>query len=187
MAISTLTMSWSVMSSALFLPVCSPSPLQNLHCRRHAARCSDRRLMAAIIDLTLTSVQTLMQVVGDRVSGLLDFEFCSFDFRAMELAVALSKYVGEDDPLVLCERFVTGYVQHGQLTAAEIKALPDLINLRIFSNAIYFTGRAIAGEDSLESLTSRAPAYARRVKWVNANRDAIQSAIEAKMAAVATA
>ncbi len=30
-------------------------------------------------------------------------------------------------------------------------------------------GRAIAGEDSLESLTSRAGAYAKRVKWVNAN------------------
>ena len=34
----------------------------------------------------------LMQV-GDKVSGLLDFEFCSFDWRAMELAVALSKCV----------------------------------------------------------------------------------------------
>eukprot|EP00983_Pelagomonas_calceolata_P132730 1161900-Pelagomonas_calceolata.AAC.13 len=32
-----------------------------------------------------------MLQVGDRVSGLLDFEFCSYDWRAMELAVALSK------------------------------------------------------------------------------------------------
>ncbi|KAG1667858.1 hypothetical protein FOA52_011046 [Chlamydomonas sp. UWO 241] len=113
-----------------------------------------------------------VMVVGDTVSGLLDFEFCSYDFRTMELAVALSKYVGEAEPLSLCERFVSGYVEKGQLSPGEIDALPDLINLRIFSNTVYFTGRAIAGEDSLDSLTSRAPAYAKRVKWVNANRGA---------------
>jgi homoserine kinase type II len=69
-------------------------------------------------------------VVGDTVSGLLDFEFCSYDWRAMELAVALSKYVGEAEPLELCERFVSGYVVMGQLTNEEIEVLPDLINLR---------------------------------------------------------
>ena len=39
----------------------------------------------------------------------------------MELAVALSKYVGEDEPLPLCKAFVKGYVQHGNLTDAEIQ------------------------------------------------------------------
>jgi Ser/Thr protein kinase RdoA (MazF antagonist) len=48
-------------------------------------------------------------VVGDQVSGLLDFEFCAYDWRAMELAVALSKYVGEDAPLPLINDFVAGY------------------------------------------------------------------------------
>ena len=43
--------------------------------------------------MTKILLLTLMQVlvVGDRVSGLLDFEFCSYDWRAMELAVSLSK------------------------------------------------------------------------------------------------
>lgn len=59
----------------------------------------------------------------------------------MELAVALSKYVGEDDPLSLITEFVTGYAKKGQLSTMEIEILPDLINLRIFSNVIYFTGR----------------------------------------------
>ncbi|KAG2486656.1 hypothetical protein HYH03_014712 [Edaphochlamys debaryana] len=125
-----------------------------------------------------------VMVVGDSVSGLLDFEFCAFDWRAMELAVALSKYVGEDEPLPLCERFITGYAQHGVLNENEIAAIPDLINLRIFSNAVYFTGRAIAGEDSLESLTSRAGSYAKRVRWVNANRDRLAAVIREKMAAL---
>jgi hypothetical protein len=43
--------------------------------------------------------------------------------------------------------------------------LQDLINLRIASNAVYFTGRAVGGEDSIEALTSRAATYAKRVKW----------------------
>lgn len=34
-----------------------------------------------------------VMVVGDSVSGVLDFEFCAYDWRAMELAVALSKWV----------------------------------------------------------------------------------------------
>lgn len=38
---------------------------------------------------------------GGVVSGLLDFEFVAYDWRVMELAVALSKYVGEDAPLPL--------------------------------------------------------------------------------------
>ena len=35
----------------------------------------------------------------------------------------------------------------------------------------------------MDSLTSRAPAYTKRVKWVNANREAIKAALRAKMLA----
>eukprot|EP00878_Enallax_costatus_P028821 GHUV01031168.1.p1 GENE.GHUV01031168.1~~GHUV01031168.1.p1 ORF type:complete len:109 (+),score=46.73 GHUV01031168.1:454-780(+) len=104
----------------------------------------------------------------------------------MELAVALSKYVGEGDPLSLITDFVSGYAKKGQLSNTEIEILPDLINLRIFSNVIYFTGRALAKEDGIDSLTSRADSYAKRVRWVNANREAIVSAVKDKMLALAT-
>ncbi len=57
------------------------------------------------------------------------------------------RYVGEDDPLPLCERFVSGFVQHGDLTPQEVEAIPDLINLRIFSNAVYFTVRGGVVQD----------------------------------------
>lgn len=39
----------------------------------------------------------------DRVSGILDFEFVARDWRVMELAVCLSKYVGDAEPLPLVE------------------------------------------------------------------------------------
>lgn len=59
-------------------------------------------------------------VVDDTVSGFLDFEFCAYDWRAMELAVALSKYVGEAEPLPLIEEFVEGYCQFGRLPGHKV-------------------------------------------------------------------
>ena len=123
----------------------------------------------------------LVAETQDRVSGVLDFEFAAYDWRAMELAVCLSKYAAEDRPLDLIESFVTGYSERGELTRAEAEALPDLINLRIFSNVLFFIGRSLAGEDTIEAFTKRAQMYADRVVWVNSNRAAIVEVVCAKM------
>jgi len=89
------------------------------------------------------------------VTALLDFEFSALDFRAMELAICLSKYISADDPLPFLNSFIDGYTEKMKLTRTEIEAIPDLINLRIVSNVVYFVGRSIAGEDGIESLTTR--------------------------------
>jgi Ser/Thr protein kinase RdoA (MazF antagonist) len=126
------------------------------------------------------------------VTALLDFEFSAFDWRAMELAVCLSKvrrcpsiewgrtllkrlvevsvtlpspshkltrlrslvslpsqYAGEKEAWDYFDQFITGFTDYGRLTDREIEAVPDLINLRILSNVIYFVGRAIAKEDDI--------------------------------------
>ena len=64
-------------------------------------------------------------------TGLLDFEFCGLDWRAIELAVCLSKYVGEDDPFPLVESFIDGFCESGSLTDEEIDGVPDMINMRL--------------------------------------------------------
>ena len=120
------------------------------------------------------------EATGD-VSGLLDFEFCGYDWRAIEVAVCLSKYVGEDDPFPLVESFIDGFCESGRLTPAEIEGIPDMINMRVMSNAVYFVGRAIAKEDTIESLTKRADMYAARMVWVRDNREKIVECIRAKM------
>lgn len=123
-------------------------------------------------------------VTEDGVSGLLDFEFCAFDWRAMELAICLSKYAGEKDAFSFFEQFIEGYMEHADLTPLEISVVPDLINLRILSNVVYFVGRSIANEDNITSLTTRAGNYLNRIRWINANREVItkkiQSCIENK-------
>lgn len=45
-------------------------------------------------------------VYEGKVSGLLDFEFCAWDFRAMELAICLSKYASESDANDLLVSFI---------------------------------------------------------------------------------
>jgi homoserine kinase type II len=73
------------------------------------------------------------------------------------------------------------FSKHGKLTKAEAKAIPDLINLRILSNIVYFVGRHIAGEDNISSITSRIQNYERRVNWVKSNGDAISGRIIEEM------
>jgi homoserine kinase type II len=116
------------------------------------------------------------------VTGLLDFEFSAFDWRAMELAICLSKYAGEQpDAMPYFDAFIDGFATTGRLTKVEAEAIPDLINLRILSNIVYFVGRAIAGEDDISSITTRIVNYERRVNWVKENASAITGRIVEKM------
>eukprot|EP00798_Chlamydomonas_sp_ICE-L_P015612 gene15612-21717_t len=62
-------------------------------------------------------------VDDEGVTGLLDFEFLATDWRVMELAICLCKYVGEPDPLPYLKLFIDGYATTGSLTRAEMKAL----------------------------------------------------------------
>jgi homoserine kinase type II len=123
----------------------------------------------------------LTDEISGEVTGLLDFEFCTIDWRAMEVAVCLSKYVGESDPFPLVESFIDGFCENGTLTLQECQAIPDLINLRVLSNCIYFVGRAISGQDNIVSLTSRADMYAQRVLWVNENKHRITECITSRL------
>jgi len=116
-------------------------------------------------------------VDDDGVTGLLDFEFSSYDWRAMELAICLSKYCSEDDPYPYFERFVDGFAVLGDLNAKEIEAMSTLIRLRILSNVVYFVGRAMS------TLTCRIDNYCQRLRWVKNNEDAIASLIKEKFAA----
>jgi homoserine kinase type II len=117
-----------------------------------------------------------------KVTGLLDFEFSAFDWRAMELAICLSKYAGEQpDAMPYFDAFIDGFATTGTLTKVEAEAVPDLINLRILSNIVYFVGRAIAGEDDISTITTRIANYERRVNWVKENGSAITGRIVEKM------
>jgi Ser/Thr protein kinase RdoA (MazF antagonist) len=113
-------------------------------------------------------------VKDSKVSAILDFEFAAYDWRAMELAVCLSKYAGEPNALDIFDEFAKGYAQTAQLTKPELLAMPDLINLRVLSNVVYFVGRAITNEDNISSLTKRIENYTTRVRWIKDHEKEIQ-------------
>jgi homoserine kinase type II len=143
---------------------------------------------------------------GDNVTGVVDFEFAALDWRAlraqqrppaapasappndpttqpfahtkgvMELVVGLSKYAGLANPLPPIVSYIRGYAASGHLTPREAELVPDLIITRILNNVVYFVGRAIAGEDSIEPIAGRAKIYVKRCEWV---RDHKQDIIDA--------
>jgi homoserine kinase type II len=119
--------------------------------------------------------------VDETVSGMLDFEFSVVDWRACEMAVALSKYAGELNALRYFTEFAEGYGVHGSLTIDEIESIPDLIILRVLSNVVYFIGRAHAGEDTLDILISKSETYYERIKWIHDNREEIIKIISANV------
>jgi Ser/Thr protein kinase RdoA (MazF antagonist) len=123
-------------------------------------------------------------VLDDRVSALLDFEFAVRDWRAMELAVSLSKYAGEKEGVKYFTELSEGFSEWVTLSDEEIEAVPDMVNVRILSNVIYFVGRAIAGEDDILALTSRAQMYADRIKWIIDNRETLINMMKANRKSV---
>lgn len=78
---------------------------------------------------------------------------------------------------------MTGFAEKGTLSSQEIAAVPYLIILRILSNVVYFVGRAIAGEDSLVTLTDRIATYCKRVSWIKSNATVISDLITSKFTA----
>jgi homoserine kinase type II len=150
-------------------------------------RCED--LVAHLPSLPVQQIHADLHIdnilaEGDSVSGVLDFEFSAYDWRAMEMAVGLSKYVGMsgiDIEAAVCA-WVEGYASAGgRLTADEIRLMPDFIILRILSNVVYFAGRAAAGEDLIDALTTREGTYAARCKWLEAHRQWLTDTLTSKV------
>jgi homoserine kinase type II len=108
-----------------------------------------------------------------KVTGLIDFEFTSLDWRAMELAICLSKYAQEHNSRQLFQDFVAGYAKWGRLSKDEIQCVPALIILRLLSNVVYFVGRIISKEDSVLTLLSRIPGYVVRLQFLRSSKDDI--------------
>jgi len=100
-----------------------------------------------------------------------------------EIAVCLSKYAGEVDGVECFRQFIAGFSVHGKLTEKEIDIVPEVINLRILSNVVYFIGRSLAGEDDISALTTRVQMYYSRVAWIKQNRPAIIAALKEYMKA----
>jgi homoserine kinase type II len=110
----------------------------------------------------------------ETISAVLDFEFCNYDLRIMDIATCLTKYVGDENDFTAIDDCIRGYCKHIKLTADEIYYIPYGIKLRILSRIIYYSGRIIHGQSPQSALRSRIATYSHKIKWINENASQIR-------------
>lgn len=121
---------------------------------------------------------------GERIVGVLDFEFCTIDVRVMELAVVLAELPSEqvDESLRRISLFAQGYGEATRLTEAEIQLLPSLIKLRMLDIFLHFAGRLLAkldGENTWHHQINRVHFVC---KWVDVHHDALLAVLRQNLA-----
>lgn len=87
-----------------------------------------------------------------RVAALLDFEFCTYDLRAMDAAVILSGLLGLQEEQRIVREFCLGFSRSVTLTEDELTAIPTLMLLRKVDVFLHFASRYLEGTDGAEVL-----------------------------------
>jgi len=114
-----------------------------------------RALPHQLVHGDLNASNALAAPGGDDIAAILDFEFATFDLRAMEPAVCLSDLADvESDEAVLARMsaFVSGYASVSRLSREEAESLPLLLRLRRLDVVLHFLGRYRDGVDGPEPL-----------------------------------
>lgn len=108
-----------------------------------------------------------------RVTGVLDWEFATVDWRALDPAIALSKFLPEPEEQrwALLRAWMEGFaVAGGELTATEARVFPDLLVLRHLVGFIYFLGNDPSGAAAV----SRVQSYADRIRWIQESAEELR-------------
>jgi homoserine kinase type II len=114
--------------------------------------------------------QSNVLMKGNRVTGILDFEFCGPDLRILDLAYALSQWPagwwnsGKEWDIILA--FVKGYLKSQILTLEEFEALPAIIQLRLTTSLFFRFGRYARGLETPESMLERIQESLMMVDWL---------------------
>nr|WP_306812707.1 phosphotransferase [Paenibacillus soyae] len=102
-----------------------------------------------------------------KVSALLDFEFCTWDVRAMEAAVILSGMLGTEREREAVRSFCEGYAGKVRLLGEEIEALPILLRLRVVDVFLHFLSRYLHGTDDSVVLVQQIGSQASSLKQLD--------------------
>lgn len=121
-------------------------------------------------------------MVGARASGVLDWEFCAVDLRAMDLVVALTWWpverFGSGDEWPILAALARGYGRARTLDHAEVASIPTLFRLRAYTSLIHRLGRWRAGLSPLEHVLWRARAALERDDWLRANGERLTHLVD---------
>jgi homoserine kinase type II len=108
-----------------------------------------------------------------KISGILDFEFVSPDFRMTEVAITISQLIREeaDEALLFSNLFdfVKGFRSVLTPSEDEIQALPILIKIRMVTLVFHFLGRYMSGLDSIDVVENQLRRFAFVSRWLDMN------------------
>ncbi len=107
---------------------------------------------------------------GDRVTGVLDFEFAGPDLRVVDLARSLSQFTinpwSSPDGWQGVAAFARGYRERAELGSHEAAALPDAMRLYRLMSLVHREGRRRRGLASEEDVLARAQALLLQEEWL---------------------
>jgi len=107
---------------------------------------------------------------GERVTGVLDFEFAGRDLRAIDLARGLCQFTtapwSHPEGRRRAIAFISGYRERVTFRADEVDALPDLMRLYRIVSPIQREGRRRQGLASATDVQARADALLRQDEWL---------------------
>jgi len=146
-------------------------------CEREIARLAEHDVQLGLIHGDVTVGNTLL--LGERISGILDFEFAAEDYRAMEMAVFFVGLLGDDEVAWgRMEAFLAGYGSQATWSRAEVEALPLFLKLRKLTNFLHLIGRHLAGHNPLEDAYRKLAESRQTVEWLTRNRERLQALCE---------
>ncbi|ANY69190.1 hypothetical protein BBD42_23920 [Paenibacillus sp. BIHB 4019] len=114
---------------------------------------------------------------GDAVVGLLDFEFCTVDVRAMELAVVIVDLIdgADDGRLERIALFCEGFGSELRLTEVEANAITLLLKLRMLDVTLHFMTRWREQLDEAAVLQKIVIQAAKIVNWTGSNEPRLKA------------
>ncbi len=123
----------------------------------------------------------------DRVTGVLDFENCALNPRAMDFAIALDAWcwdaLGSGDEWARIEALARGYSRQGRLSAEECALLPTLILLRNLNLLMHLVGRFLANLSPYADVAYWLDAMFRVDAWLTLNARALVAGVSRHMSA----
>lgn len=107
-----------------------------------------------------------------KMNGVLDFDFASYDVRALELAICINHLLQFDDgSLSNLELFLDEYSQHMRLTEEEIKWIPFLMQMYYVSLVCIYIGQYYSGRKVDNYFQFILNQLVIRTQWIEQNED----------------
>ena len=116
-----------------------------------------------------------------RIVAMLDFEFCTRDLRAMEIAVALSGYLNEEEPLASADAFLSGAGEKVRLTPEEAEAIPELMLLRALDVFLHFLNRYFDEVDGPDVIRTQTESASNSLRTWDGLRESVRDAARRRL------